>query len=571
MENYIAPGVYTEAFDSGMKPMDGVGTSTAGFVGLAEKGPITGQPVLIRSFSEYRRWFGEYLSEEEYRTYRFLPYAVEQFFANGGMACYVMRVAPGDTAVAKHTDEVMQITALSPGTWGNGIQLTLTRCVRACTRILRAEPTASGTPYQLENATGFQVGDVIACRMGDHVSYHKITALNGSAIATDPGLPDNVVDPHPISQYTLEACGVDFAICGGGEEEKFSGCSLNPAAPEYLPTIVKQSTLVSLSLHEADKTGDLLVVLGGTAQDTELRFSLCGGTNGTLNNISADVFRGTDGGPGKRTGIEAFQEIHDVSILAVPGVTDANVQAKLIAHCEHLGNRFAVLDAPLDCTSVDALITYRSAYNTSYAALYAPWIQIYDSLLKRPTYMPPSGSVCGIYARVDITRGVHKAPANEVVKECTGLSALYNQEEQGTLARKGVNLICAIPKQGIRVWGARTCSNDDNWKHINVRRLSIFLEESIRVYTSWAMYEPNDECLWNRVKSTVSLFLESQRRNGILMGATPDQAYYVKVGHDTMTQNDILSGQLICEIGIAAMRPTVFLPMRITHSSQNKT
>lgn len=196
---------------------------------------------------------------------------------------------------------------------------------------------------------------------------------------------------------------------------------------------------------------------------------------------------------------------------------------------------------------------------------------MYDPLLKRPTYLPPSGSVCGIYARVDIERGVHKAPANEIVKGCTGLAVQYNEAEQGKLNPNGVNLIRAIPGQGIRVWGARTCSSDGNWKYVNVRRLFIFLEESIRANTGWVVFEPNDESLWSRVKGTISLFLETQRRNGALMGSTPDQAYYVKVGTDTMTQDDIRGGRLICEIGVAPVRPGEFVVFRITQTTQSAT
>ncbi len=293
-------------------------------------------------------------------------------------------------------------------------------------------------------------------------------------------------------------------------------------------------------------------------------FGMC-----SMDNVNAGTFNGTDLGPGKRSGIEAFQEITDVSIMAVPGVTDANVQAKLIAHCEGLTSRFAVLDAPLNCTAVDELNRHRSAYDTSYAALYAPWVQVYDPLLKRPTFLPPSGSMCGIYARTDIQRGVFKAPANEIVQGCTGLSVSYNAAEQGKLNPNGVNLIRAIPGQGIRAWGARTCSSDGNWKYVNVRRLFIFLEESIRANTGWVVFEPNDEGLWSRVRGTISLFLETQRRIGALAGSTPEQAYYVEVGHNTMTQDDILNGRLICEIGVAPVRPAEFVIFRITQITQS--
>lgn len=571
MAEYLAPGVYVEEFDSGVKAMEGVGTSTAGFVGLAEKGPVTGRPVLLTSFAEYQRRFGGYLSELEYGPYRFLPNAVEQFFTNGGSTCYVMRVAPEDAATAKSADGPVTLTARDPGAWANTMQVFFTRAVRARTQVLAVQEGVGGKQYQLKNPAGFRVGDVVAYREGEQVTYQKVTAVNGSLVTFDAALPDSAVDTDLVPQRTLEACGVDMDVRCGGQEERYSGCSLNPMAPDHLVAALEKSNMVTMELKVEDKADDLLVLLGGKAEDQDLRVELSGGLNGTMDQVNAGVFNGTDGGPGKRSGIEAFQEITDVSIMAVPGVTDPNVQAKLIAHCENLTSRFAVLDAPLACTGVDELNVHRSAYDTTYAALYAPWVQVYDPLLKRSAFLPPSGSVCGIYARTDIERGVHKAPANEIVKGCTGLSVSYNEAEQGKLNPNGVNLIRTIPGQGIRVWGARTCSSDGNWKYVNVRRLFIFLEESIRANTGWVVFEPNDEALWSRVKGTISLFLETQRRTGALMGSTPEQAYYVNVGTSTMTQDDILNGRLICEIGVAPVRPAEFVIFRITQITQSAT
>lgn len=571
MAEYLAPGVYVEEFDSGVKAMEGVGTSTAGFVGLAEKGPVMGRPVLLTSFAEFQRRFGGYLSELEYGSYRFLPNAVEQFFTNGGSTCYVIRAVPEDAVSAQSADGPVVVAARDPGAWANTMQVFFTRAVRARTQILAVQDGVGGKQYQLKNPAGFRVGDVVAYRSGDSAVYQKITAINGTLVTFAGELPDDAVDTDLVPQRTVEACGVNMGIRCGGQEESYPGCSLNPLAPDYLAAALEKSTMAMMTLTLEDEADDLLVLLGGTADGQELRVELSGGSNGTMDAVNAGVFNGTDGGPGKRTGIEAFQEITDVSIMAVPGVTDANVQAKLIAHCENLASRFAVLDAPLECTGVDELNVHRSAYDTSYAALYAPWVQVYDPLLKRPALIPPSGSICGIYARTDIQRGVHKAPANEIVKGCTGLAVSYNEAEQGKLNPNGVNLIRAIPGQGIRVWGARTCSSDGNWKYVNVRRLFIFLEESIRANTGWVVFEPNDEALWSRVKGTISLFLETQRRNGALMGSTADQAYYVNVGTATMTQDDILNGRLICEIGVAPVRPAEFVIFRITQITQSAT
>ncbi len=569
MAEYLAPGVYVEEFESGPKAMEGVGTSTAGFIGLAVRGPVIGRPVLLTSFADYQRRFGGYLSELGYGKYRYLPNCVEQFFTNGGSTCYVMRVAPEDAAAAKSAEGPIVVEALDPGAWANTMQAFLSRTVRARTQVMEIREGANGPQYLLKSTAGFRVGDIAAFQAEGATTYHKVTGVNGMLVTLAEPLPDGAADTSLVPQKTLSACGVDLLLHWEDQEESYPGCSLNPAAADYLPDALVKSHMARLTLNIEDKADDLLVLLGGKPDADSLRIELSGGLDGTMDAVTAGTFNGTDGGPGKRTGIEAFLEISDVSIMAVPGVTDPNVQAKLIAHCEGLTSRFAVLDAPLDATSVDDLNKHRSAYDTSYAALYAPWVKVFDPLLKRPTFLPPSGSVCGVYARTDIQRGVHKAPANEVVQACTGLSVTYNEAEQGKLNPNGVNLIRTLPGQGIRVWGGRTCSSDGNWKYVNVRRLFIFLEESIRKNTGWAVFEPNDEGLWARVKGTISLFLETQRRNGALMGSTPDEAYYVDVGRSTMSQDDILNGRLICVIGVAPVRPAEFVIFRITQKMQD--
>ncbi|MCL2055585.1 MAG: phage tail sheath subtilisin-like domain-containing protein, partial [Oscillospiraceae bacterium] len=253
-----------------------------------------------------------------------------------------------------------------------------------------------------------------------------------------------------------------------------------------------------------------------------------------------------------------------VSIMAIPGITSPAVQLALVAHCSNLASRFAVLDMPLAMSKPQELLTHRDIVDSDYAAMYHPWIQVYDQQAKKPAFIPPSGAVTGIFARSDTTRGVHKAPANEVVNNALGLSCLYNKGEQDLLNPAGVNLIRALPGQGIRVWGGRTCSSNGLWKYVNVRRLFIFLEETIKSQTNWAVFEPNDEVLWMRVQLTISAFLRDMYRAGALVGAAESEAFYVNVGRDTMTQQDIINGRLICVIGVAPSRPAEFVIFRIT-------
>ena len=248
-------------------------------------------------------------------------------------------------------------------------------------------------------------------------------------------------------------------------------------------------------------------------------------------------------------------------------MTDPNVQLMLVAHCENLASRFAVLDMPRDAKKVQDVIAHRDMFDSNYAAMYHPWLQVFDPLDKKNIAVPPSGAMMGIYARSDNTRGVHKAPANEVVRACVGLDCQFNKGEQDILNPKGVNLIRSFPGQGIRVWGARTASSDQSFKYINVRRLFIFIEESIKANTSWAVFEPNDTALWVRVQRTISVFLTNLWRNGSLTGSSPEEAFFVNIGRNTMSQDDIDNGRLICVIGVAPVKPAEFVIFRITQKT----
>jgi phage tail sheath protein FI len=256
-------------------------------------------------------------------------------------------------------------------------------------------------------------------------------------------------------------------------------------------------------------------------------------------------------------------------MMAVPGITMPEVVVELVAHCERLKSRFAVLDMPKDLIKPKDLIEYRNLIDSTYAAMYHPWIQMFDRSSNKAGFIPPSGAIMGVYSRTDIERGVHKAPANETVA-CTGLMVNYTQSEQDILNPEGINLIRSFPGQGIRVWGARTASSNSAFKYVNVRRLFIFVEESIKANTNWVVFEPNDQMLWQRVALTVSSFLDGLWRNGMLAGSTASESYFVEIGTSTMTRDDIMNGRLICNIGIAPSRPAEFVIFRVTqHTAES--
>lgn len=574
MAEYLSPGVYVEEFDSGAKPMEGVGTSTAGFLGLAERGPVEGTPQLVTNFADFRRKYGGYLSENEFGEYRFLAYGVEHFFLNGGSRCFITRVAPPDAVSAKgyapgEAAPVLTITAKNPGMWGNSLRIRLTPASKNKTPVLEVITAPEGKKYRCKNASGFQPGDIVAYRDSekDTLTYNRVTKSQDNILEFAEEFADEIVDTELLPVRFLQSCEFTMEVSYEDQMELYENASLNPSAASFITKKTAKSDLIFVETGELPEA--ILPPFATVAGEGVEQFlvSMLNGSNGSIAQLSAADFIGTDNGAGKRTGIQAFLDNDVVSLMAVPGIVDPNVQLTLVAHCENLGSRFAVLDIPKDAKKLDDITAHRELFDTNYAALYHPWLTVYDPLDKKNLSIPPSGSILGIYARSDNTRGVHKAPANEVVRACVGLECDFNKGEQDILNPKGVNLIRSFPGMGIRVWGARTASSDSSWKYINVRRLFIFIEESIKANTNWAVFEPNDETLWVSVKRTIDVFLTGLWRNGSLAGTSTDEAFFVNVGRDTMTQDDIDNGRLICVIGVAPVKPAEFVIFRISQKT----
>jgi len=286
--------------------------------------------------------------------------------------------------------------------------------------------------------------------------------------------------------------------------------------------------------------------------------------------LTVDDFVGVDGGSGARTGIQALEDIEEIAICMVPNVWSTTVESALITHCEYMRYRFGILD-PQDGLSIDGIRTFREPLDTKYAALYHPWIEVRDPSVQRNVQVAPSGHMAGIYARVDVQRGVHKAPANEIIESITKIAQDISKREQDVLNPVGINALRFFPNRGNRVWGARTVTSESSWKYINVRRLFIYVEHSIDNGTQWVVFEPNDEPLWARVRQTITNFLTTTWRSGALQGTKPDEAFFVKCDRTTMTQDDIDNGKLICLIGIAPVKPAEFVIFRIQQKTLDTT
>jgi len=277
--------------------------------------------------------------------------------------------------------------------------------------------------------------------------------------------------------------------------------------------------------------------------------------------------------PSGPRGLAGLSSIDEISLLVIPDeVVVPGLDLDLLDQCETLKDRFAILSGHTPRADVAQLSLVR---DSAWGAVYYPWVRVpAEHTVERNVLVPPSGHVAGIYARADTNRGVHEAPANEVVRGIVTqglqagqepLSHTLNKHQQDILNPRGVNVIrdFRLESRGVRVWGARTMSSDPEWKYIPVRRLFIYLEQSIYRGTQWVVFEPNQEATWAAVRTAVANFLTTVWRSGALVGTTPDEAFFVKCDRSTMTQDDIDNGRLICLIGVAPVRPAEFVILRI--------
>jgi uncharacterized protein len=275
--------------------------------------------------------------------------------------------------------------------------------------------------------------------------------------------------------------------------------------------------------------------------------------------------------------LEQFEAIDEIAIVAAPGVTNRAALASITAHCEGLGDRVAIFDTPLEVEtdgSLDLSLLKPDNQqkvipdNSDYAALYFPWIQVFDPASRQNIYVPPSGHMAGVYARVDAERGVFKAPANETVLGAVGLKYDISRNKQDRLNPQGINCIRSL-NGNIRVWGARTLGGDGNteFKYINIRRLFNYLRESIDEGTQWAVFEPNAPDLWAKIRRNINAFLLIAWQEGALFGNTPEQAFYVKCDAETNPPEIRDAGQVVTEIGVAVVKPAEFVIFKISQSS----
>jgi len=430
-----------------------------------------------------------------------------------------------------------------------------------------AAPNAKKVLY-IATASNLYEGALLELDNGDTKFLATVKGLQGSKIEIEEDLPDTFFEDS-VARLIEARCEVQYQPSPDQpvEVELFENLHLvDNESPSYLVTRINQSSrLVRVKADPAWLA--LQPSLDSFPASRNGAWASLGGGDNKFDTLIPDDFVGKDLGPGQRSGIPALEDIDEISICMVPGIWNQDVRSALITHCESLKDRFAIVDPPpADLLDLKVRLdpeTIKGPVDTKYAAIYYPWLKGRDFLSRRDVLLPPSGHVAGIYARTDVERGVHKAPANEVVRGISSFEIDITKREQDILNPKGVNALRYFPGRGLRVWGARTMSSDGSWKYINVRRLFIFVEESIDEGTQWVVFEPNDERLWARVRATINQFLDRLWREGSLQGETRNEAYFVKCDRTTMSQDDIDNGKLICLIGIAPVKPAEFVIFRI--------
>ena len=522
MPTYLSPGVYVQEVGAGTRPIEGVGTAVAAFVGLAAKGPVN-QPTLVSNWTQFSEQFGDFIPGS------YLAHSVYGYFLNGGGNCFIVRIGPngadgdGDGRAARNG--------------GSGV--------------------AKGAP----KAVG---GPPTAMLSGYRVTAQPSAATRSVSVeVTDAG-----GDAPPEDHFKL-VVHVDGKVA-----ETFDHVSTKRGNDNVATKVNAESKLI---LVEETASGSALM-----KPDKTMIGLLAPEPVPAPPSVEALGVDSYVGDAAERTGFSGLEAVDEVTMIAVPDLMAAyeqgaidreaviTVQRAMIDHCELMGDRMAILDTPADLSpqGVKRWRGEETNVDSKFATLYWPWVKTFDPASGTNRFVPPSGHMAGVWARSDDERGVHKAPANEVVRGVISLQTQITKAEQELLNPVGVNCIRAFPGgRGVRVWGARTLSSDPEWRYLNVRRLFNYLEESILLGTQWSVFEPNDHLLWARIRRTISAFLVNEWRKGALFGVTPDEAFFVKCDAETNSAESIDAGQVICRVGVAPVKPAEFVVFQLAQFS----
>lgn len=612
MPEYLAPGVFVEEIDSGSKPIEGVGINTGAFIGYAKSGDFN-KPTFITNWSQFCQTFGEEenaltrgLSQElgmtvsqvrsaqkasrkgwtefaagviqravqektaavkswpeflkkynisqsgqPYMEGSYLAHAVRGYYDNGGTRAYIVRIArPEDLEALSFTPEAPSRKGIpatpAQATAGSLLIKAAKAGVTAGVGIkVEVEHVGDGGEFRLKASQGGVVET-----FGDPKDKDKGLTLDNVASAVNG--KSKLIEVEVATKTAPRPDAMEYLLAGGQDALAPTSGSVPAASP--LTNGLASLRADDFIGDEAQRTG-----IGGLAPLVDVNF-IC------TPDLMSGVWRRENLSSALGNGSLGPEELV-LSDQRRQAILDA--QCLLVAHCERMGSCMAILD-PLPGLSPQQMndTTMSTPYNSDHGqgAIYYPWIKISDPVNRGHQMLcPPSGHVAGVWARVGVERGVHKAPANEVIFGAVDMEYDTSKGEQEVLNPNGINCIRAFPGRGIRIWGARTLATVANpsWKYVNVRRLFNYLEQSLDRNLQWVVFEPNDDDLWARVRRNISAFLWTEWKEGKLFGVVPEEAFYVKCDRETNPPEMVDLGRLYCEIGVNPVKPAEFVIIRI--------
>ncbi len=649
------PGVYIDEF-APSAPIQGVGTSTAAFLGVCKYGPPN-EPTMITSWDAFLKTFtsGKPVNQDPPDDDNYLWYAVQGFFANGGRVCYVTAISNASPDHADLNDAASAATITVSARQSGISNPTISVSAGAAHSVKPYDATNNPTGARLFQPTAtvnviaaspgkvtfgsegdaakFVAGDRLKIDGGGHTEFPTVMYRSGRDVfltadltstyvgatvtlaPTDPtsfrvsgdaaalvvgsivtltqtantaspkttvvtsvtrqrlttsittygvSVRDDVsgFDPYGTNPVTLQS--EEFSLTVSGHPLPYDGLSMNSGHPRYYETVVNgdPARTITVAPYRNPSTGaPNVTALPGNRPTTTTSVNLGGGSNFNSIQVTANDYGDA---------LNKLKAVKDVNIVVVADRMGQDVQSLVLAHCEKMKDRFAIFSAQ-KAIAVQDLVSTQLGWLLSdkgFGALYYPWISVTSAKSSLPILVPPSGHVAGIYARTDASRGVFKAPAGNEASVATalGVERMLNDTDHGVLNLKGVNVI-RVFQQGGRpiVWGARTTATtvDTNWQYVNIRRLFIYLEQSIQRGIRGAVFEPNNIALWEKLKRTIRAFLMTQWRDGALFGKTAEEAFYIRIDDVLNPFSEQALGRLNIEIGVRPSYPAEFIVVRI--------
>ena len=571
------PGVY---FEDNPKVERGVSLGETGvpaFLGVAQRGPLN-EPVSVQSIQQFLRIFGEPVKDS------YLYGSVFGFFLNGGSRCYIVRIAhvfrngKGELARSARYElldgsgyPTLEVVASSEGSWGNDVSISVEYPDTPRLHSFLTFDLVSGSRMAtLQSTRGVELGMMLKIFDGSESRYVMVERVRGNEVYWHDPIDCSFKATAPTYVESIE---FDLVVKEKKRVERFSNLSLGRAAARNVSRIIAQeSELIRVNILS---NGDF-----ENYPEVVESVTLRGGRDG-LDGITQEDVIGYNNGPGARYALGSLESNEEVDLVAIPDlqffmdhspafktVRDyVGIQMAVLNHCERMQDRFAILDVPRDM-KVEQIHDYRAKFQSSFGAMYYPWVIWQDEDVER--VMPPSGFMAGVYARCDRSDGVFRAPANVPIEGLSNLTVRLHEGHLTELNDKGVNCIRLMPARGVRPWGARSLTNEPEWRYLTSRRVFNAVRRAIYENTQWVVFENNCEELRTRVRDMLVDFLGKLWAAGYFPGKTQDAAFFVQCDDENNEAESSAIGELTVDVGIAIGKPLEYVVMSFTHKMEEQ-